>query len=91
MGLEDRPTCGPNLWTQIVDPTHSPDLFARFVDPTCGPDSLSLKNKELFRFGLLDRPRMGVVRLVDGSRVDPLKRGGVPNWTHHPPPLIDRF
>ena len=32
---------------------------------------LSPKNEELFRMGLVDRRRMGGVRLVDRARVEP--------------------
>ena len=31
--------------------------------------------------GLVDRPRMRGVRLVDRARVEPKKRGVVPDWT----------
>ena len=51
------PTCGLDLWTRLVDPTRGPNLW-------------SLKNKELFRIGLVDRPRVGGVQLVDRPRVE---------------------
>ena len=56
IGLLDRPTPGPDSWTQIVDPTRSPDLFTRLVDPTRG----ALKNKQLIWVGLVDRPTCGL-------------------------------
>ena len=62
-------TCGPHLWTQLVDLARGPASWIRLVDPTCGfeswtflvdptrgPNSTSLKNKELFRIGLKDCP-----------------------------------
>ena len=81
------PTCGPNLWTRLVDQTHGPDLWTWLIDPThrpnlwtwlmdlthgpylwtlfmdltCGTHSWSLKNKELFRTGLIDGPWVGGV------------------------------
>ena len=64
-------TCGPDLWTQLVDTTHGPDLCTRLLVLTRGPDTWNLKNKELLRIGLVDRPRMGGVQLVDRPRMEP--------------------
>ena len=73
----ERPTRGPESWTRIVDPNCGPDLFTRLVHSTCG----ALKKKELFRIGLVNRPRVGDVRLVDRPCVEPYKRGVDPDWT----------
>ena len=59
----DLPTHGPDAWTRIVDQTCSLDLWT--------VPAWNLKNKELFRIGLVDRPRVGGVRLVDRPRVEP--------------------
>ena len=73
------PTCGPthglNSWTRLIYPTPGPNLWTQLVDPTCGPDlwpvARGLKNEELFRIGLVDRPCAGGVRLVDRGHVEP--------------------
>ena len=71
----------PDSWTQLVGPNCGPELWTQLVHPTREPNLWSLKNKELFRIGLVDRPRVGGVRLVDHPRVEPQKWGGVLNWT----------
>ena len=55
------PTRGPNSWTQLVDQNCGPNLWTQLVDPTRGLDLWSLKNKELFQIGLVERPRKGGV------------------------------
>ena len=44
-----------------------------------GPPGMEPENKELFKIGLVDRPRVTGVQLLDWTCVEPLKRGGVPN------------
>ena len=48
----------PHLLTRLLDPNREPDSWTQLMDPICGPDSWSLKNKEFFRIGLVDRPCM---------------------------------
>ena len=54
------------------------------MDAARGPNLWSLKNKELFRIGLLDLTRVGGVQFVDDPRVQAYKLGVVPDWTCGP-------
>ena len=42
------------------------EVFDWWIAPALSP-----KNKELFQIGLVDRPRVGGVQLVDRARVEP--------------------
>ena len=57
----------PFLPPPLVDPTRGPEQWNRMVHPTCSPDQWSLKNKELFRIELMNRPRKGGVDLKTRS------------------------
>ena len=81
------PNCSPNSVTELFN-----QFGHRIVHMTRSPNLWSLKNKELFRIGPANRPCMGGVhptrspcmggvQLVYCPRIEPLKRGGVPNWT----------
>ena len=64
------------MWTVPKDWTHGPSLRGVLKTRSCSGLDLwivpgwSLKNKEVFRIGLMDRPC-----------VEPLKQGVVPDWT----------
>ena len=55
----------PNSWARLVD---------QLVNPTHGPYLWSLKNKDLFRIGLIDCPSVVGVQLVNRPRVEPKTR-----------------
>ena len=64
--LKTMSCSGLDSWiVRLVDPNRGPDSFTRLIHLTLGPDSWSLKNKQLFRIGLVDQRREGGVQLVE--------------------------
>ena len=83
-GVLTNCTCGSSMRVRCSN--HGMSLRGAWKTWICsGLDSLtvswSLKNKELFPTGLMDRPRVRGVPLMDCPRVEPLKQGVVPDWT----------